>query len=225
MGQKTHPVGFRLGVTKQPQSRWYAGREMPALLKEDRLIREYIQKRLGHAAIAEVHIERKPGKVTVTIHTGRPGVVIGKRGAEVDKLREELALVLERQLKSTKDVAVNVEEIKRPEVSAKLVADNIAQQLVQRISFRRAMKRAVQSAMRMGAQGIRIRASGRLGGAEIARTEGYREGRVPLHTLRADIDYATGTAKTTYGTIGIKVWIFKGEIVDDVSGRTYSTGS
>jgi small subunit ribosomal protein S3 len=225
MGQKTHPVGFRLGVTKQPQSRWYAGREMPALLKEERLIREYIQKRLGHAAIAEVHIERKPGKVTVTIHTGRPGVVIGKRGAEVDKLREELALVLERQLKSTKDVAVNVEEIKRPEVSAKLVADNIAQQLVQRISFRRAMKRAVQSAMRMGAQGIRIRASGRLGGAEIARTEGYREGRVPLHTLRADIDYATGTAKTTYGTIGIKVWIFKGEIVDDMSGRTYSTGS
>ncbi|HET9149235.1 MAG TPA: 30S ribosomal protein S3 [Alphaproteobacteria bacterium] len=225
MGQKTHPVGFRLGVTKQPQSRWYAGREMPALLKEDRLIREYIQKRLGHAAIAEVHIERKPGKVTVTIHTGRPGVVIGKRGAEVDKLREELALVLERQLKSTKDVAVNVEEIKRPEVSAKLVADNIAQQLVQRISFRRAMKRAVQSAMRMGAQGIRVRASGRLGGAEIARTEGYREGRVPLHTLRADIDYATGTAKTTYGTIGIKVWIFKGEIVDDMSGRTYSTGS
>jgi small subunit ribosomal protein S3 len=225
MGQKTHPVGFRLGVTKQPQSRWYAGREMPALLKEDRLIREYIQKRLGHAAIAEVHIERKPGKVTVTIHTGRPGVVIGKRGAEVDKLREELALVLERQLKSTKDVAVNVEEIKRPEVSAKLVADNIAQQLVQRISFRRAMKRAVQSAMRMGALGIRVRASGRLGGAEIARTEGYREGRVPLHTLRADIDYATGTAKTTYGAIGIKVWIFKGEIVDDMSGRTYSTGS
>ena len=186
---------------------------------------DYIQRRLGHAAIAEVHIERKPGKVTVTIHTGRPGVVIGKRGAEVDKLREELAMVLERQLKVNKDVAVNVEEIKRPELSAKLVADNIAAQLEQRISFRRALKRAVQSAMRMGAQGIRVRAAGRLGGAEIARTEGYREGRVPLHTLRADIDYATGTAKTTYGAIGIKVWIFKGEVVDDMSGRTYSTGA
>ncbi len=225
MGQKTHPVGFRLGVTKQALSRWYAGKEMPTLLAEDRLIRDYIQKRLGHAAIAEVHIERKPGKVTVTIHTGRPGVVIGKRGAEVDKLREELALVLEKQLRVTKEVAVNVEEIKRPETSAKLVADNIAAQLEQRISFRRAMKRAVQSAMRMGAQGIRVRAAGRLGGAEIARVEGYREGRVPLHTLRADIDYATGTAKTTYGTIGIKVWVFKGEIVDDMSGRTYSTGA
>ncbi|MBK7596639.1 MAG: 30S ribosomal protein S3 [Gemmatimonadetes bacterium] len=226
MGQKTHPVGFRLGITKQPLSRWYAAaKDMPALLAEDRLIRDYIQRRLGHAAIAEVHIERKPGKVTVTIHTGRPGVVIGKRGAEVDKLREELAMVLERQLKVTKDVAVNVEEIKRPELSAKLVADNIAAQLEQRISFRRALKRAVQSAMRMGAQGIRVRAAGRLGGAEIARTEGYREGRVPLHTLRADIDYATGTAKTTYGAIGIKVWIFKGEVVDDMSGRTYSTGA
>jgi small subunit ribosomal protein S3 len=225
MGQKVHPVGFRLGVTRQALSRWYAGKDMPTLLGEDRLIRDYIQKRLGHAAIAEVHIERKPGKVTITIHTGRPGVVIGKKGAEVDKLREELALVLQRHSGATREVAVNVEEIKRPEVSAKLVADNIAAQLVQRISFRRAMKRAVQSAMRMGALGIRVRASGRLGGAEIARTEGYREGRVPLHTLRADIDYATGTAKTTYGTIGIKVWIFRGEVVDDVSGRTYSTGS
>ena len=179
----------------------------------------------GHAAIAEVHIERKPGKVTVTIHTGRPGVVIGKRGAEVDKLREELAVVLERQMKLTREVAVNVEEIKRPELSAKLVADNIAAQLEQRISFRRAMKRAVQSAMRMGAQGIRVRAAGRLGGAEIARVEGYREGRVPLHTLRADIDYATGTAKTTYGTIGVKVWVFKGEIVDDMSGKYLQHGS
>ena len=226
MGQKTHPVGFRLGITKQALSRWYASaKDMPALLSEDRLIRDYIQKRLGHAAIAEVHIERRPGKVTVTIHTGRPGVVIGKRGAEVDKLREELAGVLERELKATREVAVNVEEIKRPELSAKLVADNIAAQLEQRISFRRAMKRAVQSTMRMGAQGIRVRAAGRLGGAEIARTEGYREGRVPLHTLRADIDYATGTAKTTFGTIGVKVWIFKGEIVDDVTGRTYSTGA
>jgi len=153
------------------------------------------------------------------VHTGRPGVVIGKRGAEVDKLRDELAQL------TGKEAAINVEEIKRPELSSQLVADNIAHQLTQRISFRRAMKRAVQSAMRMGAQGIKVRAAGRLGGAEIARTEGYREGRVPLHTLRADVDYATSTAKTTYGTIGIKVWIFKGEVIEDLSGRTYSTGN
>ena len=219
MGQKTHPIGFRLGIVTQWKSRWYATKDMPALLKEDELIRKYLHARLGHAAIAEVHVERKPGKVTVTVHTGRPGVVIGKRGAEVDKLRDELAQL------TGKDVAINVEEIKRPELSAQLVADNIAHQLTQRISFRRAMKRAVQATMRMGAQGIKVRAAGRLGGAEIARTEGYHEGRVPLHTLRADIDYAHGTAKTTYGTIGIKVWIFKGEVVADTTGRTYSTGA
>ncbi len=219
MGQKTNPVGFRLGIVKPWLSRWYAGKEMPALLKEDELIRKYLSTRLGHAAIAEIHIERRPGKVTVTIHTGRPGVVIGKKGAEVDKLRDELAQL------TGKDAAINVEEIKRPETSAQLVGDNIAHQIVQRISFRRAMKRAVQSAMRMGAQGIKVRVSGRLGGAEIARTEGYHEGRVPLHTLRADIDYATSTAKTTYGTVGVKVWIFRGEVVEDVGGRTYSTGS
>ena len=219
MGQKTNPIGFRLGIVKPWVSRWYAAKDMPALLKEDELIRKYLMTRLGHAAIAEIHIERRPGKVTVTIHTGRPGVVIGKKGTEVDKLRDELAQL------TGKEAAINVEEIKRPETSAQLVADNIAHQLQQRISFRRAMKRALQSAMRMGAQGIKVRASGRLGGAEIARTEGYHEGRVPLHTLRADIDYATSTAKTTYGTIGIKVWIFKGEVVEDLSGRTYSTGA
>ena len=219
MGQKTHPIGFRLGIVQPWRSRWFATKDMPALLKEDELIRKYLKARLGHAAIADIHIERKPGKVTVTVHTGRPGVVIGKRGAEVDKLRDELAQL------TGKEAAINVEEIKRPEVASQLVADNIAHQLVQRISFRRAMKRAVQSAMRMGAQGIRIRVSGRLGGSEIARTEGYREGRVPLHTLRADIDYATSTAKTTYGTIGIKVWIFKGEVVEELTGRTYSTGA
>ena len=219
MGQKVHPHGFRLGIVKPWRSRWYAGREFPALLKEDELIRTYLKTRLQHAAISDVHIDRKPGKVVVTVHTGRPGVVIGKRGAEVDKLRDELAQL------TSKEAAVNVEEIKRPELSAQLVADNIARQLEQRISFRRAMKRAVQSTMRMGALGIRVRVSGRLGGSEIARTEGYREGRVPLHTLRADIDYATGTAKTTYGTIGIKVWVFKGEVVEDLSGRTYSTGA
>ena len=219
MGQKTNPIGFRLGIVKPWVSRWFAAKDMPALLKEDELIRKYLRARLEHAAIAEIHVERKPGKVTVTVHTGRPGVVIGKRGAEVDKLRDELAQL------TGKEAAINVEEIKRPELAAKLVADNIARQLEQRISFRRAMKRAVQSAMRMGAQGIKVRAAGRLGGAEIARTEGYHEGRVPLHTLRADIDYAHGTAKTTYGAIGIKVWIFRGEVVEDVKGRTYSTGA
>jgi small subunit ribosomal protein S3 len=219
MGQKTNPIGFRLGIVKPWVSRWFATKEMPALLKEDELVRKYLHTRLGHAAIAEIHIERRPGKVTVTIHTGRPGVVIGKKGTEVDKLRDELAQL------TGKEAAINVEEIKRPETSAQLVADNIAHQLQQRISFRRAMKRALQSAMRMGAQGIKVRASGRLGGAEIARTEGYHEGRVPLHTLRADIDYATSTAMTTFGTIGIKVWIFKGEVVEDLSGRTYSTGA
>jgi len=219
MGQKTNPIGFRLGVVKPWVSRWYADKDMPALLKEDQLVRKYLMTRLGHAAIAEIHIERRPGKVTVTIHTGRPGVVIGKKGTEVDKLRDELAQL------TGKEAAINVEEIKRPEISAQLVGDNIVHQIVQRISFRRAMKRAVQSAMRMGAQGIRVRVSGRLGGAEIARTEKYHEGRVPLHTLRADIDYATSTAKTTYGTIGVKVWIFRGEVVEDVSGKTYSTGA
>ncbi len=219
MGQKTNPIGFRLGIVKPWLSRWYANKEMPALLKEDELIRKYLMTRLGHAAIAEIHIERRPGKVTVTVHTGRPGVVIGKKGTEVDKLRDELAQL------TSKEAAINVEEIKRPEISAQLVADNISHQLLQRISFRRAMKRAVQGAMRMGAQGIRIRLSGRLGGAEIARTEKYHEGRVPLHTLRANIDYATSTAKTTYGAIGVKVWIFRGEVVEDVGGKTYSTGA
>jgi small subunit ribosomal protein S3 len=219
MGQKTHPIGFRLGVIKPWSSRWYAGRDMAALLKEDELVRKYLGTRLGHAALAQIDIERRPGKVTVTLHTGRPGVVIGKKGETVDQLRDELAQL------TGKEAAVNVQEIKRPEVSAKLVADNIARQIEQRISFRRAMKRALQAAMKGGAQGIKVRAAGRLGGAEIARTEGYHEGRVPLHTLRADIDYATSTARTTYGAIGIKVWICRGEVVEDLSGRTYSTGA
>jgi small subunit ribosomal protein S3 len=209
MGQKTNPIGFRLGVSKDWRSRYYAGRELPALLKEDELLRKYLKARLGHAAIADIIVERKPGKVVVTLHTGRPGVVIGKKGAEVDKLRDELGQL------TGKEVGINVEEIKRPELESQLVADNVASQLAQRISFRRAMKRAVQSAMRMGAQGIKIKCAGRLGGAEIARVEGYHEGRVPLHTLRADIDYATSTAMTTFGTIGVKVWIYKGEKVED----------
>jgi small subunit ribosomal protein S3 len=219
VGQKTHPYGFRLGIIKPWRSRWFARADFPDLLREDELIRKYLKTRLGHAAISDVHIDRRPGKVSVTIFTGRPGVVIGKRGAEVDKLRDELAQL------TGKEIGINVEEIKRPELDAQLVADNVAHQLTQRVSFRRAMKRAVQSAMRMGAQGIKIRASGRLGGAEIARSEGYHEGRVPLHTLRADVDYSTSTAKTTFGTIGVKVWIFKGEVVEDARGRTYSTGA
>jgi small subunit ribosomal protein S3 len=215
MGQKVNPIGFRLGISKQWRSRWYANRDFPALLREDELLRKYLKARLGHAAISDITIERKPGKVVVTIHTGRPGVVIGKKGAEVDKLRDELAQL------TGKEVGINVEEIKRPELDSQLVADNIIIQLAAH-PFRRAMKR-VQSAMRM-VQGIKVKAGGRLGGAEIARVEGYHEGRVPLHTLRADIDYATSTAKTTFGTIGVKVWIFKGEIVEDRRGKTYSTG-
>jgi small subunit ribosomal protein S3 len=219
MGQKTHPHGFRLGIVKDWRSRWYAERNFPELLREDETIRKYLHRRLAHAALAQVEIERKPSKIVITVHTARPGVVIGKRGAEVDKLRDELAVL------TNSEISVNVEEIKRPEVDARLVAENVAHQLRQRISFRRAMKRAVQSAMRAGAEGIKIQCSGRLGGAEIARTEGYNEGRVPLHTLRADIDYAQIHAFTTYGAIGVKCWIFKGEVVEERRGKTYSTGA
>lgn len=218
MGQKTHPVGFRLGIVKDWQSKWYAERDFPRLIGEDKTLRTYLSRRLSHAAISMIDIERKPSKVVVTLHTARPGVVIGKKGSEVDKLRDELAVL------TNSEVSVNVEEIKRPEIDARLVAENVAHQIRQRISFRRAMKRAVQSAIRAGAEGIKIQCAGRLGGAEIARTEGYNEGRVPLHTLRADIDYAQVEAQTTYGTIGIKCWIFKGEIIEDRFGRTYSTG-
>ncbi|HEY5492928.1 MAG TPA: 30S ribosomal protein S3 [Gemmatimonadaceae bacterium] len=223
MGQKTNPIGFRLGITKDWRSRWFATKDYPQLLKEDDLLRKYLRLRRfpGNAspAIADIIIDRKPGKVVVTLHTGRPGVVIGKKGEEVEKLKSELQQI------TGKDVGINVEEIKRPEIEAQLVADNIAAQLAQRISFRRAMKRAVQSAMRMGAEGIKVKCGGRLGGAEIARTEGYREGRVPLHTLRANIDYATSTAKTTFGTIGVKVWIFKGEVVDGRRGASSTFSS
>jgi len=218
VGQKTHPRGFRLGIVAPWKSRWYAERNFPELLVQDETIRKYLNQRLGHASIAEIEIERKPGKVIVTLHTARPGVVIGKGGSEVDKLRDELA-----RLSPGNEVAINVEEVKRPEINAQLVADSIAHQLVQRVSFRRAMKRAVQNAMRSGAEGIKVQLAGRLNGAEIARTEGYKEGRIPLQTLRADIDYAQSTARTTYGTIGVKVWVFKGEVVENRRGRTYST--
>jgi small subunit ribosomal protein S3 len=219
MGQKINPIGLRLGINRTWDSRWFARKEYGNLLHEDLRLRKYLMTRLNQAGISKVVIERAAKKARVTIHTARPGVVIGKKGAEVDKLRDELAHL------TGKEVGINVEEIKRPELSGQLVADNIASQLAQRISFRRAMKRAVQSAMRTGAQGIKIKCGGRLGGAEIARVEGYHEGRVPLHTLRAKIDYATSTAKTTFGTIGVKVWIFRGEDTTSRRGSTYSTGA
>ena len=207
MGHKVNPIGLRLGINRTWNSRWYADRDYGDLLHEDLQIREFLEKRLQNAGLSKIVIERPAKKARVTIHTARPGVVIGKKGADIERLR----VALGRMTKS--DVNLNIVEIRKPEIDAKLVADNIAQQLERRVAFRRAMKRAVQSAMRLGALGIRINVGGRLGGAEIARTEWYREGRVPLHTLRADIDYGEATAKTTYGTCGVKVWVFKGEIM------------
>ncbi len=213
MGQKTHPVGFRLGVIRTWNSRWYAEKSFADLLYEDMMIRRYLNKRLGHASLSNVGIERTVKEVTVNIFTARPGVVIGKKGEEVERIKGEL------QHLTGKDIYINIREIKRPEVDAKLVADNIARQLEKRVAFRRAMKKAVSSAMRLGALGIKIQCGGRLGGAEIARVEKTRDGRIPLQTLRADIDYAQARAETTYGTIGVKVWIFKGEIIkrEDIS--------
>jgi small subunit ribosomal protein S3 len=207
LGQKTNPIGLRLGIIKSWSSRWFSDRKFADLLKEDLMIRRYTEKRLEHSGVAAIDIIRAPRKVTLDIHTARPGIVIGRRGAEVDKLKEEL------QLLTKKEVAINIIEVKKPELSAKLVAESIAKQLEGRVSFRRAMKKAITSVMKLGAQGVRISCGGRLAGAEIARTEKYMEGRVPLHTLRADIDYATATAHTTYGCIGVKVWIFKGEVL------------
>ncbi len=207
MGQKVNPIGFRLGINRTWDSRWYAEDGYAELLHEDLKIREYLRTRLAQAGISRIVIERPAKKARVTIHTARPGVVIGKKGADIEKLRAELAKM------TGFDVHLNIVEIRKPEIDAQMVAENVAQQLERRVHFRRAMKRAVQSAMRLGAQGIRINCGGRLGGAEIARMEWYREGRVPLHTLRADLDYGLTTAKTTYGTCGVKVWIFKGEIM------------
>ena len=209
MGQKINPVGLRLGINKTWDSRWYATTgEYGDLLHEDIRIRAMLLKELKQAAISKIVIERPHKKCRVTIQTARPGIVIGKKGADIEKLRRKVAQMTDSE------VHINIVEVRKPEVDAELVAQSIAQQLERRVAFRRAMKRAVQSAMRLGAQGIRINCGGRLGGAEIARTEWYREGRVPLHTLRADIDYGTATAHTAYGTVGIKVWIFKGEILE-----------
>ena len=207
MGQKINPIGVRVGINRTWDSRWYADENYAQLLHADLAIRDYLRKRLAQAGSSRIVIERPAKKARITIHTARPGVVIGKKGADIEKLRSEL------QKRTGDEVHLNIVEIRKPEIDALLVAENIAQQLERRVAFRRAMKRAVQSAMRLGALGIRINCAGRLGGAEIARTEWYREGRVPLHTLRADVDYGEATAKTTYGTCGVKVWVFKGEIL------------
>lgn len=207
MGQKTHPTGFRLGIIKGWDSNWYDDEDMQEKLVEDEEIRRYLSARLKRAGLARAIIERTPKRVILTLHTSRPGVVIGRGGSEVEKLRQELKKLTD------KDIQINISEIKRPELDASLVAQNIAEQLEGRVSFRRAMKQAMTAAMRQGAKGIRIRAAGRLGGAEMGRTEQYLEGRVPLHTIRADIDYARATAFTIYGTCGIKVWIYRGEIL------------
>jgi len=207
MGQKVHPKGFRLGITEQWDSRWFARRDYPGLLHEDLRLRRFLKERLYHAGISKIEIERAASKAKINIYTARPGIVIGKKGAEIEKLKAELGRLTKRE------AFINIHEVRRPDVDAQLVAENVALQLERRVAFRRAMKEAVGRAMRMGAQGVRIQSSGRLGGAEIARREWYREGRVPLHTLRADISYGFAEAKTTYGVIGIKAWICRGEVL------------
>lgn len=209
MGQKVNPIGLRVGINRTWDSRWYAGRDYADKLVEDLKLREFIQEHLKAAGISKVIIERAAKNTKVTVHTARPGVIIGKKGADIEKLRNQLSR------RAGSDVSLNIVEVRKPELDAQLAAEGVAQQLERRVSFRRAMKRAVQSAMRLGAGGIRINVSGRLGGADIARTEWYREGRVPLHTLRADLDYGTAEALTTFGIIGIKVWLYKGDIMEN----------
>lgn len=210
MGQKVNPISFRLGVNKTWDSRWFAGgKDYAEKLHEDLKIRQYLKKKMGSAGISKIIVERPNKKAVISIHAARPGVVIGKKGADIEKIKKDLAQF------TKDDVQLNIVEVRKPELDSTLIAESVAQQLERRVTFRRAMKRAVQSALRMGAEGIRINVSGRLGGAEIARMEWYREGRVPLHTLRADVDYGIATALTTYGIIGVKVWVFKGEILED----------
>lgn len=207
MGQKVNPISFRLGVTKTWSSRWYAKADYAALLHEDLKIREFLKKRLFNSGVSQIEIERAANKAKISIYTARPGLIIGKKGAEIESLKKDLAKITD------KEVFLNIQEVRKPELDAQLVAENVAMQLERRIAFRRAMKKSVTAALKFGAKGIRITCSGRLGGAEMSRTEWYREGRVPLHTLRADIDYGFAEAKTTYGIIGVKVLIFKGEIL------------
>jgi small subunit ribosomal protein S3 len=209
MGQKVHPTGIRLGIVKDWTSKWYANsKQYPEFLNSDLEVRAFLKKKLSQASVSRIQIERTAGNANITIHTARPGLVIGKKGEDIERLRNEVTKMM-----NLPNVHINIEEIRKPELDAQLVAESIAQQLERRIMFRRAMKRAVQNTMRIGAGGVRINVAGRLNGAEIARTEWYREGRVPLHTLRADIDYGVAEANTTYGIIGVKVWIFKGEVI------------
>ena len=209
MGQKTHPKLFRIGVIDSWDSKWYAGHDYAKLLHEDLKIKRFLKSRLYHAGISKIEIERAANKAKINIHTARPGIVIGKKGAEIEKLKEELTRLTDRE------TYLNIIEVRRPDLDAQLVGENVALQLERRVAFRRAMKESVSRAMRMGAQGIKIQCAGRLGGTEIARTEWYREGRVPLHTLRADISYGFAESKTTYGVIGVKVWIFRGEVLTE----------
>jgi small subunit ribosomal protein S3 len=212
MGQKVHPIGIRLGITKDWDSKWYAdSREFPALVHSDFKIRQFLKEKLKDASVSRIQIERPAKRAHITIHTARPGIVIGKKGEDIEKLRVQVGRLLDMDLK---DVRINIAEIRKPELDAQLVAEGIAQQLERRVMFRRAMKRAVTNTMRLGAEGVKVKVAGRLNGAEIARSEWYREGRVPLHTLRADSDYGLAEAMTTYGVIGVKVWIFRGEVFD-----------
>ena len=208
MGQKVHPIGFRLGVIRTWESKWYAEKDYATLLHEDLKLRDYLKKRLHHAGISKIEIERAASKAKINIFAARPGIIIGKKGSEVESLKKDLAKLTD------KEVFINIQEVRKPEIDAQLVAENVALQLERRVAFRRAMKKAVSQALKFGAEGIKIECSGRLGGAEMSRREWYREGRVPLHTLRADIDYGFAEAKTTYGIIGVKVLVFKGEILD-----------
>ena len=225
MGQKTHPTGFRLGIIKTWSSRWYAGRDFGHQVVEDRKIRDYVKKKLEAAGVSQIEIERAAAKVKLRIHTARPGIVIGKKGADIENLRKEVEKLIRREVvvhgengpekKSLRrEVLIDIQEVRKPEIAAQLVAEAVAQQLSRRVAFRRAMKKSISLALKFGALGVKIHCAGRLGGAEMARREWYREGRVPLHTLRADVDYGFAEARTTYGVIGVKTWIFKGEILD-----------
>jgi small subunit ribosomal protein S3 len=212
MGQKVHPIGIRLGITKEWTSKWYADSQtFPAYVAQDHLVRKFLGKKLKEASVSRIQIDRPAKRANITIHTARPGIVIGKKGEDIERLRGEVAAMLNMPIQ---DVRLNISEIRKPELDAQLVAEGIAQQLERRVQFRRAMRRAVTNTMRVGAQGIKVKVSGRLNGAEIARSEWYREGRVPLHTFRADIDYGLAEAKTTYGVIGVKVWVFRGEVFE-----------
>jgi len=213
LGQKVHPVGFRLGYNKDWNSRWFADKDFSSFLREDKTIREFLKKRLYEAGISRLEIERAANKVKIIIYTARPGIVIGKKGAQIESLKKELEIIIQRE------VIIDIQEVRKPETEAQLVAENVAQQLERRVAFRRAMKKAVNSAMKFGVKGIKISCAGRLGGAEMARSEWYREGRVPLHTLRANIDYGFAEAATTYGRIGVKVIMFKGESLPEKKGR------